>query len=143
MSVITVATSKGGAGKTTLAQIITGASSRNAHRVAAIDADLNHSLSNWINGLVEYPIHIETELNEANIVPLASKLEGENDLVLIDTAGASTRATVFTIGCADLVLIPVQLSSADVMEVMKTHQLVASASQMTGRTIESRAGEAA
>lgn len=75
MSIITVATSKGGAGKTTLAQIITGAASRNGHQVAAIEADLNHSLSNWISGLAEYPIHIETELNEANNVPLASKLE--------------------------------------------------------------------
>lgn len=139
MSIITVATTKGGAGETTVAQIITGAASANGHRVGAIDADLNHSLSDWATTFDNYSIDVRTELNEANIVPLAGELEGKYDLVVIDTAGASTQATVFAIGCADLVLIPVQLSSADVVEAVKTFQLVQSASKMTGRKIQARA----
>jgi chromosome partitioning protein len=51
MSIITIATSKGGAGKTTLAQIISGAACERGLSVAAIDADYNHSLSDWVRTL--------------------------------------------------------------------------------------------
>jgi chromosome partitioning protein len=40
MTIITMATSKGGAGKTTIAQLLLGAVADRGHRVAAIDADL-------------------------------------------------------------------------------------------------------
>ncbi len=138
MSLITVATSKGGAGKTTLAQIITGASCRLGLTVAAIDADFNHSLHDWVKTFETYPIDVRHELREGEIVSLASELEDKHDVVIIDTAGAATQATVFAIGCSDLVMIPVQLSSADVVEGVKTMRLVNSASQMTGREIPAR-----
>ena len=51
MSIITIATSKGGAGKTTLAQVITGTAAKLGLRVAAIDADYNHSLADWVQRL--------------------------------------------------------------------------------------------
>lgn len=135
MSIISIATSKGGAGKTTLAAIIAGAACNRSLSVAVIDADYNHSLTDWVNTFKQYPIEVHHELREANIVPLAAELEERHDLVVIDTAGAATQATVFAIGCADIVLIPVQLSSADVVEAMKTIQLVESAARMTKRDI--------
>ncbi|TNC61413.1 ParA family protein [Rubellimicrobium roseum] len=138
MSIITVATSKGGAGKTTLAQIITGTVAKRGLRVAAIDADYNHSLTDWVRTFGRYPISVETELNETKIIPLAEKLAETHDLVVIDTAGAAMQATVFAIGCADLVLIPCQLSSADVVEAAKTSQLVQSAAAMTRQEILTR-----
>ena len=64
--------------------------------------------------------------------------EDKHDLVVIDTAGAAIQATVFAIGCADLVLIPVQLSSADVIEAIKTYDLVKSAGRMVKRKIPGR-----
>lgn len=138
MSIITIATSKGGAGKTTLAEILCGAACSEGHRVGAIDADYNHSLSDWVRTFKVYPVDIHHELDEGAIVPLADRLEQATDLVVIDTAGAAMQATVFAIGCADLVLIPVQLSSADVVEAVKTMRLVESASAMTKRDIPAR-----
>ena len=138
MSIITIATSKGGAGKTTLAEILCGAACSEGLRVGAIDADYNHSLSDWVKTFSVYPIDIHHELDEGAIVPLADRLEQASDLVVIDTAGAAMQATVFSIGCADLVLIPVQLSSADVVEAVKTMRLVESASAMTKRDIPAR-----
>jgi cellulose biosynthesis protein BcsQ len=44
MSIITIATTKGGAGKTTLARLILGRSALSGLRAAAIDADFNHTL---------------------------------------------------------------------------------------------------
>jgi len=138
MSIITIATSKGGAGKTTLAEILCGAACSEGLRVGAIDADYNHSLSDWVKTFDVYPIDIHHELDEGAIVPLADRLEQASDLVVIDTAGAAMQATVFAIGCADLVLIPVQLSSADVVEAVKTMRLVESAAAMTKRDIPAR-----
>ena len=57
---------------------------------------------------------------------------------MIDTAGAAMQATVFAIGCADLVLIPCQLSSSDVVEASQTQKLITSAAAMTRQTILSR-----
>lgn len=139
MSIITIATSKGGAGKTTLAQLLAGSIARRGHRVAAIDADYNHSLADWASTFSPAGITIRHELDEKKIIPLAQELSENHDLLVIDTAGAATQATVFAIGCADLVLIPCQLSSADVVEAVKTKQLVDSAAAMTKSEILARA----
>ena len=138
MSIITIATSKGGAGKTTLAQLISGRAAEKGCRVAIIDADFNHSLSDWLRTFDTYPITREAELDETRIIPLAERLGETHDLVVIDTAGAATQATVFAVGCADLVLIPCQLSSADIVEASKTNQLVQSAAAMTRQDILTR-----
>ncbi|MCC5986019.1 MAG: ParA family protein [Rhodobacteraceae bacterium] len=138
MSIITIATSKGGAGKTTLAQLIGGTIAERGYTVAMIDADYNHSLSDWVRTFATYPITVESELDETKIIPLAERLSDTHDLVIIDTAGAATQATVFAIGCADLVLIPCQLSSADIVEASKTNQLIASAAAMTRQEICAR-----
>ncbi|WP_299211993.1 ParA family protein [uncultured Tateyamaria sp.] len=137
-TVITIATSKGGAGKTTTAELLLGAYASQGRRVAAIDADLNHSLSDWINRFDQYPMTLRQELDEAKIIPLVEALADDHDVIVIDTAGAATQATVFAIGCADLVLIPCQLSSADVVEAAKTTQLVASAAAMSRQSIPAR-----
>jgi cellulose biosynthesis protein BcsQ len=46
-----------------------------------------------------------------------------HDLVVIDTAGAASQATIFAIGCADLVLVPIAPSSADIVEAIKLPDL--------------------
>ena len=57
---------------------------------------------------------------------------------MIDTAGAASQSTIFAIGCADLVPVPIAQSSADVIEGIKTVNLVKSASQMMGKEIPRR-----
>ena len=62
----------------------------------------------------------------------------QENVALVDTAGASNQATLFAIGCADLVLVPLKLSAADVTEAARTLALVKSASTMMGREIVAR-----
>jgi CobQ/CobB/MinD/ParA nucleotide binding domain len=45
VSIIAIATTKGGAGKTTLARLILGRAALSGFKAAAIDADLNHTLT--------------------------------------------------------------------------------------------------
>lgn len=138
MSIITLATSKGGAGKTTVAQLLVGSLSDRGYRVAAIDADLNRTLANWVEVFSTRPITVLAQTDETEIVSLAESLDAKHDLVVIDTAGAASRATVFAIGCSDLVIVPVQPSSSDVIEAIKTVKLVRSAAEMTKREIPVR-----
>ena len=137
MSIITIASSKGGAGKTTIARLLLGHAVRNGVTAAAVDSDLNHSLTDWINQ--HHPsFEVRAEIDETRIVPMVSRLHEQHDMVVIDTAGAATQATVFAIGCADLVLVPLKLSAADVTEAMRSMALVKSASTMMGREVVAR-----
>jgi chromosome partitioning protein len=138
MSIITIATSKGGAGKTTIARLILGRLALDGLPVAAVDADLNHTLTDWVRAASKHPIAIEHELDETRIVPLVESLHEAHDVVVIDTAGAATQATIFAIGCADLVLVPCQTSSADIVEAIKTMNLIKSASLMMKRSVAAR-----
>jgi chromosome partitioning protein len=138
MSIITIATTKGGAGKTTLARLILGRAALAGHRAAAIDADFNHTLTDWISTVAKSPITVRHELDETRIVPLVAELRDSHDVLVIDTAGAASQATIFAIGCADLVLIPVAPSAADIVEGIKTVNLIKSAAQMMRREVPAR-----
>lgn len=135
MTIITIASSKGGAGKTTLAQILAGSVAERGHRVAVIDADLNHSFATWAKTFQRYPLSVHEELREGKIIPLADRLAQDHDLVVIDTAGTATQATIYAMGIADMVLIPIQASASDVVEGLKTKERVDGAARVARRAI--------
>jgi chromosome partitioning protein len=138
MSIITTATTKGGAGKTTVAQMIIGAVDKLGYSIAVVDTDENQTLSNWLNHTTDMKIENRLVLEESKVVEVAQELNREHDLVIIDTPGAQSQATVFAIGCADLVIVPLQLSKADVTQAEKTYRLVQSTANLTGREIPTR-----
>ena len=138
MSIITMATTKGGAGKTTVAQMILGAVHNFGYSVGVVDTDANATLSAWLKNNCSMAVDCVAVSDEGQVVATAKKLERKHDLVIIDTAGVRNQATIFAIGCADLVLIPVQLSNSDAIEAIKTHRLVTSTSAMVNRDIAAR-----
>lgn len=138
MSIITLATTKGGAGKTTVAQMIIGAVGNEGYSVGVVDCDPNGTLSNWVQECTKLEIDCRHVADDTQIVTEARKLERKNDLVVIDTAGFHSQATIFAVGAADLVLIPVQLSNGDVIEAVKTSRIVKSAGDMSNREIPAR-----
>ncbi len=138
MSIITLATTKGGAGKTTVAEMIIGAVHTMGYSIGVIDTDPNCSLSSWLNYTSDMAIETKQLQDESKLVEEAKALKRKHDLVIIDTPGARSQATVFAVGCADLVIIPVQLSSSDVKEAVKTYNLVKGAADMAGRQIDAR-----
>jgi chromosome partitioning protein len=138
VSIITIATTKGGAGKTTLARLILGRSALAGFTVAAVDTDSNHTLTDWISAAAKHPMTVHHEVDETRIVPLVSDLSSSHDVVVIDTAGAASQATIFAIGCADVVLVPIAPSSADIVEGIKTVNLIRSAAQMLRREVPVR-----
>jgi chromosome partitioning protein len=138
MSIITMATTKGGAGKTTVAQMIIGAVHNLGYSIGVIDTDENKTLSNWLSHTADMAIDNRLVLEESKVVDVAKKMNRDHDLVIIDTPGAQSQATVFAIGCADLVIVPLQLSKADVVQAQKTYRLVQSTANLSGREIPTR-----
>lgn len=136
-STITIASSKGGAGKTTIARLLLRQALRYGYRAAAIDSDLNQALTNWIKRF-SVPVDVRVEIDETRIIPTVDELKEGHDLVVIDTAGTSAQATVFAIGAADLVLVPLKLSDGDMLEAIKTMALIKSAATMLRREIPAR-----
>ncbi len=138
MSIIAVATTKGGAGKTTVAHMIVGAVHNLGYSIGVIDTDENQTLSNWLSNTTNMAIDHRVVLEESKVVSVAQKMNRDHDLVIIDTPGAQSQATVFAIGCADLVIIPLQLSKGDVVQAQNTYRLVQSTAALAGRKIKSR-----
>jgi chromosome partitioning protein len=138
VAIITLATTKGGAGKTTIAQVIVRAVHDMGYSLAVIDGDVNATLSDWLANTEKLDVECHRIQDESQIVPTANALQRRHDLVVIDTAGAPSQATVFAIGCSSLVLIPVQISNGDVVEAVKTYNVLQSAAEMVQRRIEGR-----
>ncbi len=138
MSIITMAQTKGGAGKTTIAQLIVGVVKAQGYRVAVIDGDVNQTLATWISKLAKIDVETRIVQQENDVIEWARELENRYDLVVIDTAGAKNQAAMYAIGAADLVLIPVQTSSANVLEANNTFQTVKNVSKLVGREVSAR-----
>ncbi len=133
MPVIAIATSKGGSGKTTLTAGLADFLRRQGRSVECIDTDPNRNLHDWLsdsqNGI---PCAFVEE--EAVIDGVGAAVK-RSDYVLIDVAGALQRGMLYAISTADLVLIPCKTDRKDVVEAVRTQELIESAGKMVRRKI--------
>ena len=138
MSVLTVAGSKGGAGKTLLCQLL-GASLAGEMRVAVLDADPTQALHRWSIGIYEGPqFEAVAEPDETRLAHLIAAKVETADLVLVDTAGFGNRAATVAMTSADAVVVPTLSSEADVTEAEKTIRLVEGLARAARREIPAR-----
>ena len=132
MPVITVASGKGGVGKT-LAIISLGAAlALEGVDVAILDADPNKGAHRWAietygGGKLAAYAEAETE----RLAELVPQLADRHEVLIADTAGFGNRSTVICIGAADGVLVPATPGEGDIVEAQKMVTFV----QATGRTI--------
>jgi chromosome partitioning protein len=137
--VLTVASTKGGAGKTTIVMAIAAALAAEGLRVAVVDADPNRAYLSWAEGVYEGPpIAVRAEADEAKLADAIDELAPEADLILIDTAGFGNRAALLGMAAADAVLVPCTPSRADIEQAAKTLQLAEGAAKAARRTIPAR-----
>lgn len=140
MSIITVASSKGGPGKTTLAQLIAGTLTARGVSVAVLDADPTAGLSRWATRLYEGAAFAAChhEPDEAKLAHLIHRMAQEAEVVLVDTAGFGNRAATVAMTAADGVLIPMVPGEGDVTEAARTLELVAGVASAARRAIPAR-----
>jgi chromosome partitioning protein len=128
MQVITLASQKGGSGKTTLAGHLAVAAGRaGAGRVAVIDTDPQASLADWWNAREpETPEFVHTDVDRLD-QDLRTLDDMGVDLVVIDTPPAITATITRVVTLADLVIVPTRPSPHDLRAAGATVDLVETA----------------
>lgn len=137
-SIITVATQKGGAGKTTLTRMLSVHLASQGWSIAVIDADPNKGFTEWAQDYVGPKLNVHTEPDEKRLANLPADLAETHDVVLIDTAGFGSRSMLVAIGAADAVVIPCMPDRGSVREAEQTAEWVKNLSKSTRRTITFR-----
>jgi chromosome partitioning protein len=122
MHVLTLASAKGGAGKTTLCSALAVRAAQESKRVALLDLDPAESLASWWTrrGKTRNPKLFEVEAATEAIELLLS--DGW-EWVFIDTGPAKLELVEPGIAVADLVLIPARPSAFDIEQTAITVEL--------------------
>lgn len=139
MPVLTIASSKGGPGKTTVAMLLAGALAAEGCAVVALDADPTQALSRWATGPYEGPpMEVLAEAEETRLAHLINAKAEAADLVLVDTAGFGNRAAAVAMTSADAILVPALAGEADITEAEKTIRLAEGLARAARRDIPAR-----
>ncbi|WFU54745.1 ParA family protein [Bradyrhizobium pachyrhizi] len=121
MYVLALVTQKGGSGKSTLAVEVAVAAMGNGERVAIVEADAQGTISKWKERRGHpYPRVVRIS-DPAEIERALVGLEAEGTwLTVIDTAATNNVQAMLAIAKADLCLIPVRPSLADIEAAIPT-----------------------
>lgn len=135
MPVISFATSKGGAGKTTSA-IVLGTELAEGTDVIVIDADPAKRLTRW-STLSPLPprLSVVTSGGERSIQDEIAQAQTRATFVLIDLEGSASRLTSFAIAESDLVIIPSGEEQQDADAAIETLAEIAMEGRARRRTI--------
>jgi len=138
MSVITFASSKGGAGKTTSA-IILGTTLARQNTVTLIDVDPAKRMLKWSKrGDLPKNISVLASQGERHIHDEIENATNSSDFVILDLEGAATRLNAFAMGESDLVIIPMGDEQMDAEGAIETLAELKLQSRSTRRDIPAR-----
>jgi chromosome partitioning protein len=136
--ILTIATSKGGGGKTTLATCLAANLAAQGYRVAVVDADPNATFSDW-HSVYEGPAFLcVAEARHIEVVDVAQAQADTHDVVLVDTAGFGNLTAASAMGAADYVLIPCMPDRGSIREALRTAQQADSLARAARRAIPYR-----
>lgn len=133
--IITLASSKGGVGKSTTTAALAGAFASRKQRVHIVDLDSNHTVSRWLgDGRCSPRLTVSVADPQDLTEHLAAILKDHKpDVVLIDIAGTYERALTVAIARANLTIIPAGPSEADIFEAARVARHIRSVYQAFGR----------
>ncbi|MGG5820987.1 ParA family partition ATPase [Falsiroseomonas sp. HW251] len=124
--VVAVAQRKGGAGKSTLAANLAAAFAGQGERVALLDTDPQKTLGHWhaARGRSPRASVLDFEAPSGWRVPgAADRYRRSHDVILLDTPPHDDTDARIAIRAADLVLVPLQPSAADLWAMGATLDL--------------------
>lgn len=139
MPVIVTASSKGGAGKSTLTLVLAQALDAMGASVTIVDADPNRPLVRWRGGKSTSSVLVVGDVTEGNIIKVIREHSAIRQFVLVDLEGTANRLVSRAITQADLVLIPLQASALDSNEASRAVGLIQEEEEaLEGRVIPYR-----
>lgn len=134
--IITLASSKGGVGKSTTAAALAGALVFAGHRVHVVDLDSNHTVSRWLADAERCPPRLSVSVADPQDLTEHLTEVGRGiapDVTLIDIAGTYERALTVAIARAHLTIIPAGPSEADIFEAARVARHIRSVFTAFGR----------
>ena len=139
MPVIVTASSKGGAGKSTLTLVLAQALDAMGASVTVVDADPNRPLVRWRAGKSASSMEVVGDVTESNIIRVIREQSALRQFVLVDLEGTANRLVSRAITQADLVLVPLQASALDSNEASRAVGLIREEEEtLEGRVIPYR-----
>jgi chromosome partitioning protein len=120
MATISIASAKGGCGKTTLSILLGAELSLDGYSVTLLDCDLNQHATAF-GAKANIPgFTIVGNVTETNVLSELKKAEAARDVVLIDLPGGSSTLAIKALQRSHFVLVPTQASLMDVRDATKT-----------------------
>jgi chromosome partitioning protein len=136
MPVVTIASPKGGAGKSTASVILGTELAHAGAEVAILDCDPNRSISIWAERSQLPPrIKIRSDVGESEIVRTIKQQDADGRVVIVDLEGVASRLVSRAISQADLVLTPMRATTLDATIGARALALVAEEEEALGRSI--------
>ncbi|NSY39297.1 ParA family protein [Leisingera sp. ANG59] len=135
--VISVVQEKGGAGKSTLLIALASLMVADGAKVAVIDTDPQHTLSDWAKK-ESTDVDWAVEEDDERLIPTLralKKSEPAYDAILVDTAGFKSAMAVYAINASGLVLIPSKATETDAKGAIKTFRHVTSVADSMDKDI--------
>lgn len=130
MAIVSMASAKGGCGKTTLAILLAAEFALDGYRVALLDCDLNQHASAFGKKASQPGLDVLPNIGEAEILRTLRVAEADHDLVLVDLPGGSSTLAIKALQRSHFVLIPAQPSLPDAKDAMKTVAQVEDAEEL-------------
>lgn len=136
MPVITIANTKGGAGKTTAAVLIATELAQMGYNVTVFDSDPQHWFSQWYEtakprGAISLVNHVTASALESHI----RHMDRATDYFIIDLAGERNQLTAIALAFSNMVLIPVQGAGMDAKGAAKILDIIERIKDETGLEI--------
>jgi chromosome partitioning protein len=133
--IITLASSKGGVGKSTTTAALAGAFAQKGLAVHIVDLDSNHTVSRWLGDGSAPPRLSVSVADPQDLTEHLGAIERTHkpDVILIDIAGTYERALTVAVARANLTIIPAAPSEADLFEAARVARHIRSVFQAFGR----------
>jgi chromosome partitioning protein len=123
MQIISFVTQKGGTGKSTLALSLAVAAEARGEKACVLDLDQQGTAAAWYETRTAESPAVVPAPQVGNLTDTLARLDQAGfSLVVIDTAGVDSHATRGAMQAADLCLIPVRPSEADLKATTATIQ---------------------
>ena len=136
MPVITIASPKGGAGKSTASVILATEIAHAGAEVIVLDCDPNRSVTIWSERAPLPPrISVRSDVGESEIVRTIKRQDADGRVVIVDLEGVASRLVSRAISQADLVLIPMRATTLDATIGVRALALVHEEEEALGRSI--------
>lgn len=120
MAVVSIASAKGGVGKSTLAILLGAEFALDGYRVTLLDCDLNqHAAAFGIKAKLPL-FSVVPNIGEVEVLKALRKAEVDSDVVLIDLPGGSSTLAIKALQRSHLVLVPTTPSLPDARDAIKT-----------------------